>query len=274
MPGGEGAPDLQETLQNFGINAAALAVLGFFVSRDVAAQRRDQAVIEREEALARLQVRRGAGAFSAVQLETLWAGLCCCRGLAVGMPSLGYRGCAAVRTGSSWGMLYGKATLRRSPPRRLPQVSLGGGDRVIPLAAFRGTTRPVIVAGTRTQLSRALAGAEPFREALRERGVSVVPIQLAGQDPGEKLRALKAEFGAEGGGSGSGKGFGSTAKAAADATPAPATGLSSKARCSPAARTCAGLVSLLLTPTPRPHACATGCRGCLVRLVCFCWHSP
>ena len=29
--GGEGAPDLQETLQNFGINSAALAVLGFFV---------------------------------------------------------------------------------------------------------------------------------------------------------------------------------------------------------------------------------------------------
>lgn len=60
FPGGEGAPDLQETLQNFGINAAALAVLGFFVSRDVASQRRDQAVIEREEALARLQVHPGA----------------------------------------------------------------------------------------------------------------------------------------------------------------------------------------------------------------------
>lgn len=54
--GGEGAPDLQETVQNFGINSAALAVLGFFVYRDVAAARRDQAVVEREEALARLQV--------------------------------------------------------------------------------------------------------------------------------------------------------------------------------------------------------------------------
>jgi hypothetical protein len=56
--GGEGAPNLQETLQNFGINAAALAVLGFFVYRDVSAQQKDQAVILREEALARLQVRQ------------------------------------------------------------------------------------------------------------------------------------------------------------------------------------------------------------------------
>lgn len=55
--GGEGAPDLQETVQNFGINSAALGVLGFFVYRDVSAARRDQAVVEREEALARLQVR-------------------------------------------------------------------------------------------------------------------------------------------------------------------------------------------------------------------------
>ena len=54
--GGEGAPDLQETVQNFGINSAALAVLGFFVYRDVSAQARDQAVIKREEALGRLQV--------------------------------------------------------------------------------------------------------------------------------------------------------------------------------------------------------------------------
>lgn len=141
LQGGEGAPDLQETAQNFGINAAALGVLGFFVYRDLSSQNKDQQVILREEALGRLQ------------------------------------------------------------------VSLGG-ERVLPLAAFRGTTRPVIIAGTRTQLSRALAGAEPFQEALRERGVSVVPVQLAGEDAGEKLRQLKAEF--AGGGGSSSKGFGSS----------------------------------------------------------------
>ena len=33
--GGAGAPELQETLQNFTINSVALTVLGFFVYRDV-----------------------------------------------------------------------------------------------------------------------------------------------------------------------------------------------------------------------------------------------
>ncbi|KAI7840112.1 hypothetical protein COHA_006153 [Chlorella ohadii] len=165
---GEGAPDLQETLQNFGINSAALAVLGFFVYRDVAAQRRDQAVIEREESLGRLLVSLSA-------------------------------------------------------------------DRVIPLAAFRGTTRPVILAGSRGQLNRTLAGAEPYREALRERGVSIVPIQLSAEDADEKLRRLKAEFGSSGGdaagGSGS-KGFGGSGGGYAKPAAAPkaASGLSSKDR--------------------------------------------
>lgn len=164
LQGGEGAPDLQETVQNFGINSAALGVLGFFVYRDVSAARRDQAVVEREEALARLQ------------------------------------------------------------------VSLGSGERVIPLAAFRGTTRPVIIAGSRTQISRALAGAEPFREALRERGVSVIPIELSAEDAGDKLRQLKAEFAAErGAGSGGAKGFGGGGEAK-PAAPQAAAGLTKKDR--------------------------------------------
>eukprot|EP00983_Pelagomonas_calceolata_P024062 756439-Pelagomonas_calceolata.AAC.1 len=33
--GGEGAPDLQETLQNLAINTTAVAVIGFFLYRDV-----------------------------------------------------------------------------------------------------------------------------------------------------------------------------------------------------------------------------------------------
>ncbi|KAL4854848.1 Protein LOW PSII ACCUMULATION 1 [Chlorella vulgaris] len=168
VQGGEGAPDLQETLQNFGINAAALAVLSFFVLRDVSSQNKDQQVITREEALGKLQ------------------------------------------------------------------ISLGS-DRVIPLAAFRGTTRPVIIAGSRGQISRALAAAEPCREALRERGISVVPIQLSAEDVSEKLRQLKAEFGGAAAAPAS-KGFGGAAsgssKAApeAAAVPAAASGLTSKDR--------------------------------------------
>ena len=99
---------------------------------------------------------------------------------------------------------------------------------MIPLAAFRGTTRPVILAGSRGQLNRALAGAEPFREALRERGVSIVPLQLSAEDADEKLRRLKAELG-----SGSSKGFGGSGgggEAKPAAAPKAATGLSSKDR--------------------------------------------
>jgi hypothetical protein len=33
--GGEGAPDLQESLQNFGINLTAVLILGFLVYRDI-----------------------------------------------------------------------------------------------------------------------------------------------------------------------------------------------------------------------------------------------
>lgn len=113
------------------------------------------------------------------------------------------------------------------PPQPSAQVSLGSGERVIPLAAFRGSTRPVIIAGSRSQISRALAGAEPFREALRERGVSVIPIEVSAEDAGEKLRQLKAEFAAERGSSGTSKGFGSGGEAK-PAPPQAASGLTSK----------------------------------------------
>mmetsp|Transcript_11959 Transcript_11959/g.35812 ORF Transcript_11959/g.35812 Transcript_11959/m.35812 type:complete len:375 (-) Transcript_11959:4171-5295(-) len=133
LQGGDGAPDLPETLKNLAINGAAVAGLGFIVQRDLASSQRDKKVVEREESLARLLV--------------------------------------AV-----------------------------GRDRQLPLASFRETTRPVLLAGSRTWLKKALAAAEPYREELRERGVSVVPLPSAiaklEDDPAERLRALKQEFGA------------------------------------------------------------------------------
>lgn len=51
-----GDGDLQESLINFSINAAALAVFGFLVYRDYSKQQQDIRQIEREEALGRLQV--------------------------------------------------------------------------------------------------------------------------------------------------------------------------------------------------------------------------
>ncbi|GMH35910.1 hypothetical protein BSKO_03778 [Bryopsis sp. KO-2023] len=60
LQGGEGAPDLTGTLQNLGINSAGVLVLGFFLNRDLAQQGKDKAVVEREEALADLQVQLGS----------------------------------------------------------------------------------------------------------------------------------------------------------------------------------------------------------------------
>ena len=54
--GGDGAPDLTETLQNFAINSAAFALLSFLFVRDIQSQDRDQRTIQREEMLGRLQV--------------------------------------------------------------------------------------------------------------------------------------------------------------------------------------------------------------------------
>jgi len=56
IAGGEGAPDLTDTLKNLAINGAAVGVLGFIFQRDLKGQQSDKKVIEREEALARLQV--------------------------------------------------------------------------------------------------------------------------------------------------------------------------------------------------------------------------
>lgn len=61
--GGDGAPDLPETLKNLAINGAAVAGLGFIVQRDLASSQRDKKVVEREESLARLLVRPLASPF-------------------------------------------------------------------------------------------------------------------------------------------------------------------------------------------------------------------
>ena len=45
-------------------------------------------------------------------------------------------------------------------------------NRVLPLAAFRGSNRPVLLVGNRGYLQKAEAAAAPYRDALRERAVS------------------------------------------------------------------------------------------------------
>lgn len=64
--GGEGAPDVTETLKNLAINGGAIAVLGFIVRRDLTSSDRDKRIVEREESLARLQVGAAPDAMSVV----------------------------------------------------------------------------------------------------------------------------------------------------------------------------------------------------------------
>ena len=64
----------------------------------------------------------------------------------------------------------------------------------MPLANFRGSVRPVLLAGSQGYLNRALKASELFRTELRARGISVIPIALTSKDPGEKLAALKRDF--------------------------------------------------------------------------------
>ena len=56
-PGGEGAPELTESLLNFTINAAALAGFSWLFSRDYQSAEKDRRMVDREEALGRLLVR-------------------------------------------------------------------------------------------------------------------------------------------------------------------------------------------------------------------------
>ncbi|KAG2448651.1 hypothetical protein HYH02_006008 [Chlamydomonas schloesseri] len=112
-----------------------------------------------------------------------------------------------------------KITTREEGLGRL-QVDLGK-DRVLPLLKFRGQVRPVIVAGSRTFVEKAIKEAEGQYLNLRDRAVSVVPIifekaESVELDPEDKLRLLKKEFAKE-----TGKGFSDESKRAAAAEPKP-----------------------------------------------------
>ena len=73
------------------------------------------------------------------------------------------------------------------------QVKIGK-DRLVTLGALRGSTRPVIITGSKGQVTRILKAAEPFADALQERGISVIPVKVSEEDPSAKLAALKEEF--------------------------------------------------------------------------------
>ncbi|DBB16252.1 TPA: hypothetical protein ACH3X3_014572 [Trebouxia sp. C0006] len=127
LQGGKDAPELNGVLLNVVINGAGIAGTSWLFQRDLKARQRDRSSVEREEALARLQVRVGS-------------------------------------------------------------------DRVVPVAKFRGSTRPVLIAGSKGQISRTLQAAKPFISELRLRGVSVIPLESDAADFTQTLKSLKQEF--------------------------------------------------------------------------------
>mmetsp|Transcript_28966 Transcript_28966/g.81575 ORF Transcript_28966/g.81575 Transcript_28966/m.81575 type:complete len:439 (+) Transcript_28966:185-1501(+) len=130
LKGGPGAPDLQESLQNLGINSGVLAVLVLLLIWDSRKKDREMGVIEREESLGKLLV----------------------------------------------------------------QVN---GERTATLQTLRGIARPVIIAGTRSAVQKAMKSAEPYRNAIAERGIELVPVVLNKDDPADRIAALKAELAAD-----------------------------------------------------------------------------
>ena len=165
--GGPDAPPLAESLTNLGINSAALAVLTFLLIRDLRGREADVKVTRREEALSRLLVRAGG---------------------AGGGGRSWRQGGLAVRDGA--GRAAGRAAgsaeqppkqqLKTTPSSPHPkqtaatQIKLGP-ERQLPLIRFRGAVRPVIVAGDRSFVERAVKAAEPYQSSLRARGVSGAP---------------------------------------------------------------------------------------------------
>lgn len=67
-------------------------------------------------------------------------------------------------------------------------------DKIVPLASLRGTIRPVILTGSKGHVTKAIREAERYKQDLRARGVSLIPVILSDDDPEERLRRLKQEI--------------------------------------------------------------------------------
>ena len=102
----------------------------------------------------------------------------------------------------------GIETAAKEEELALLQVSPSpGSDMSVPLASFRGTYRPIIVAGSKGQVKKSLARAAGFKKDFIERGIVVVPVIINSEDVDEKLQQLRKEMKTES----KGKGFSSEA---------------------------------------------------------------
>ena len=74
------------------------------------------------------------------------------------------------------------------------QVSVSkDGERSVPLAAFRGMYRPIIIAGSKGQVKKSLSKAAKFASLFATRGIVIIPVMLNEEDVDEKIQQLKED---------------------------------------------------------------------------------
>jgi len=74
------------------------------------------------------------------------------------------------------------------------------GERAVPISAFRGMYRPIIIAGSKGQVKKSMAKAATFAPMFATRGIVVIPVVLNEIDLDEKIQLLKEDvsFGGKG----------------------------------------------------------------------------
>eukprot|EP00887_Chlorella_sp_A99_P002786 scaffold6.g2786.t1 len=99
--------------------------------------------------------------------------------LAINLAAL--LGCGLLVRGDLAAREKQMARLLREDQLGACQLELANG-RVLRLAQLRGFARAVVVAGSPAQVAEAVAAAKPYKAALVERGVLLVPLPLGGGD--------------------------------------------------------------------------------------------
>lgn len=72
------------------------------------------------------------------------------------------------------------------------------GNRSVPLSAFRAMYRPLVIAGSKGQVTKSLQKAASLKQQLVSRGVVVIPVILNDQNVDANIQRLKEEMKGEG----------------------------------------------------------------------------
>jgi hypothetical protein len=67
------------------------------------------------------------------------------------------------------------------------------GERAVPISAFRGMYRPIIIAGSKGQVKKSMKNAASFARLFAERGIVIIPVVLNDTDIDDKIQRLKED---------------------------------------------------------------------------------